>query len=443
MLEGLAGLRKQVGKSALLQCTSTQDVSTPAKKRFLTIQMRCIYIRLRFKGENEKGSSVKISAVGDLLLDDNLQRVAHQHMDNSIEEPDEKVASGYLHILEPISKYISSADIAYANLEVPLARNLIRKSRYENGKLVTIEKKIDPFVLHDGEVYCGEFPYTFNAHPAFAVAMKKIGWDIVSIANNHVLDRLSNGLDLTIKTLEENKIDFVGAIPSSKIEEAKGDPFNIKPYIIKKVGGIRIAFFSIARFTNPHFYRMIPSDRYKQVYKFTKSFFYGKNNIPKLIRWIKQVKNKDNVDLVIVAPHWGLEYVNHTNFMQREWGKYILEGGADIILGSHPHVIQPFEKYVTSDGRETFIAYSLGDFVCGLRSFRLRAAFILYITIVKNEKGVFIKEVSYLPTISKLYLKDDKIIWDIKVIPVEKDDNASEKLEYFKKILKYDNRLHL
>ena len=363
-------------------------------------------------------------------------------MDGTIVDPDERVASGYFHILEPISDYIS-ADISYANLEVPIARNLIRKSKYQDGKLVTMEKKIDPFILHDGEVYCGEFPYTFNAHPAFALAMKKTGWDIVSIANNHVLDRLSNGLDLTIKALRENKIDFVGAIPSSKIKEAKGDPFNIKPYVIKEARGIKIAFFSIARFTNPHFYRMIPSDRYKQVYKFTKSFFYGRSNIPKLVRWIQHAKNEENVDIVIVAPHWGLEYVNHTNFLQRVWGKQILEGGADIILGSHPHVIQPFEKHITSDKRETFIAYSLGDFVCGLKSFRLRAAYILYITLVKNKKGVFIKEIKYLPTISKLYLKNKTTIEDIKVIPVEKDENAREKLEYFKKILRYDNMLHV
>jgi len=363
-------------------------------------------------------------------------------MDNTIADPDERVASGYFHILESISDYIS-ADISYANLEVPIARNLIRKSKYQDGKLVTIEKKIDPFILHDGEVYCGEFPYTFNAHPAFALAMKKVGWDIVSIANNHVLDRLSNGLDLTIKALKENKIDFVGAIPSSKIKEAQGDPFNIKPYMIKEVRGIKIAFFSIARFTNPHFYRMIPSDRYKQVYKFTKSFFYGRSNIPKLVKWIQHAKNEENADAVIVAPHWGLEYVNHTNFLQRIWGKQILEGGADIILGSHPHVIQPFEKHITSDKRETFIAYSLGDFVCGLKSFRLRAAYILYITLVKNEKGVFIKEIKYLPTVSKLYLKDKTTIEDIKVIPVEKDENAMEKLEYFRKILGYDNMLHV
>jgi poly-gamma-glutamate synthesis protein (capsule biosynthesis protein) len=398
--------------------------------------------RFEFKGKKHSGKTVKISAVGDLLLDDTLQRVAHQHMNKSIKDPNQRVASGYYHILEPMAKYISSADIAYANLEVPLARNLIRKSRYdETGRLITIEHRVDPYILHDGRAYCGEFPYTFNAHPAFAITMKKVGWDIVSIANNHVLDRLSNGLDLTIRTLQENNINFVGAIPYSKVREADGNPFNIKPYVIKEVKGIKIAFFAIARFTNPHFYRLIPSDRYHQVYKFTKSFFYGKSNVPKLLRWIKDAKENGNADIVIVAPHWGLEYVNYTNFLQRVWAHQLLEGGADIILGSHPHVIQPFEKYITSDGRETFIAYSLGNFVCGLKSFRLRAAFILYITLIKNNKGVFIRDISYLPTISKLYIKDGNIV-DIKVIPIEQDEKAQKKLLYFENILGKETMVH-
>jgi poly-gamma-glutamate synthesis protein (capsule biosynthesis protein) len=231
-----------------------------------------------------------------------------------------------------------------------------------------------------------------------------------------------------MKALKERGIDFVGAIPYDQISAAK-DPFDIKPYIVKRVNNINIAFFAFTRFVNPHFYRLIPSDKYNQVYKFTKKII-GLSNMPKIIKWINHAK-ENGADLVAISAHWGMEYTNSTDFIQRKLAKELFEGGADIIFGGHPHVLQRMEKYVAKDNRENFVIYSLGNFASGFRSFKSRAAIILYITIVKNEKGIFIKNVKYLPVFTSMKKKKRRIE-DIQVIPVDHD---SRLLKYYEKIL--------
>ncbi|RYZ94250.1 MAG: CapA family protein, partial [Proteobacteria bacterium] len=105
------------------------------------------------------------------------------------------------------------------------------------------------------------------------------------------------------------------------------------------------------------------------------------------------------VDAVILTPHWGeAEYTQRVEPSQRALGRRFLEAGALAIFGNHPHVTKPWEKYVTKDGRETFVAYSIGNFVSGQASLAKKTSAIVYLGLTKvpGEKA-FINGVSYIP----------------------------------------------
>lgn len=158
---------------------------------------------------------------------------------------------------------------------------------------------------------------------------------------------------------------------------------------------------------------------------------------------IKKAKQDSNIDLVVVSAHWGIECVNTPFFLQRKLARTMLEVGADIILGHHPHVLQPMERYVTSDGRETFVIYSLGNFISGygVRRVNEKTSIILYLDIAKNDTGTFIKQVRYLPTFCcKLPKGGERVI---QVVPMDNYPQLSKPKQFVEKILSSDRGILL
>lgn len=399
--------------------------------------------RITFKAEEQKGETIILSFVNDFTMHKGIQKVASNFMDKSLSKPDERVASGFYHLFERIAKYISCTDIAFANLETPLAKNLTSKTTFDSkGRYITIEKKELPEdVLYDVGTY-DFFPYNFNVHPAFALALKKVGFKIVNTANNHAADRLSNGIDKTIDSLDRYDIDHTGTVFYNQIMENQSkNIWDFKPYVIKEVKGIKIAFFSAAQFMNKSWDKSSQkTEKYGQVYKLGKGLLYGFNgrNIPRLLKWIKEARDVDNVDIIIIYLHWGLnlfaEKDGHSpDLLQKIWGKKLLEGGADIIVGGHTHTLQLGKKYITKDGRETFVVYSLGNFLTDYTNPNKVAAAILYITLVKNEKGTFIKKIKYLPTYSLMKKEEEEIV-DLQVVPVDKYENLYHLSDHYNRI---------
>ena len=392
-----------------------------------------------FTGEKEKGNEITISFVNDFIMHKKLHEIAAENIDKKIASTEEKLASGYYHFFEKIAKYIHFSDIGFANLETPIAENLAPKPKHDqNGRYITEEKKIPQEILHDNFVY-GFFPQNFNAHPCFALALKKTGFNIVNTGNNHSADRLSNGIDKTIEALDKYKIDHFGSIEYKKtLDKDFKSTWDVKPYIIKDVKGIKIAFMGATQFLNWNLlgdgYFKKP-DEHKQIYRLgTDSLFtrFNGRNMPHLIKWIKHAKNVDKVDLVILYLHFGLGLFSKKSghspdFLQRSWAKKLLENGADIIIGGHVHTLQKCQKYVTKDNRETFISYSLSNFLICVQNPNRDSAAILYITLVKNQKGVFIKKIQYLPTCSLMDIQNDEIK-DIQIIPIDKNKELQQKM---------------
>ncbi|MGE5473635.1 MAG: CapA family protein [Ignavibacteriales bacterium] len=243
---------------------------------------------------NKKG--ITISFVGDILLASRIGR---------------KIDSeGANYPFEKVKDYLSSSDLAVGNLESSIA--------------VT------------GTPVQGK-EYTFRADPKVIGGLKYSGLDILSLANNHVLDFGKEALVETLGHIEDGGLSYIGA--GEDIDEA------FKPVIVE-IKKKKIAVFGASR--------VIPAV----------SWYAGENapgvagvyNPDRLIEEIKTVKS--NVDYIIVYMHWGTEKETVSNKIQRSLARKVIDNGADVVVGTHPHVLQGFEFY-----KGKIIAYSLGNFI--------------------------------------------------------------------------------
>ena len=186
------------------------------------------------------------------------------------------------------------------------------------------------------------FP-VFASPTAVGAAEMDAGINLVTCASNHTLDQGVQGMaDETAYWRQHPEVAAIG------IRDTK-EPFH--PTVIER-NGIRLAFLT---YTSPmNFHPNLPFSRFQA----ETLRFYRKGIIAKQIALSKAV-----ADAVVVLPHWGTEYLYAPDAGQRHWAKFLAEAGADLIIGTHPHVLQPVETIQTSDGREVPVFYSLGNFV--------------------------------------------------------------------------------
>ncbi|MGQ0673435.1 MAG: CapA family protein [Hyphomicrobium sp.] len=271
----------------------------------------------------ERGEKVVIAAVGDLLFHASLQRTA--------------LAKGgrYLDFWSPVQPVIAAADIAYGNLEGPAAYGVDGRGR----------ARTDPGRRLDGLVYGPDRPVltelVFNYHPSVVSDIKESGFDIVSTANNHSADRGALGIDRTIEALEREKLPFTGT--------RRGDVVPGRWSTVTEAKGVRVAWLACT---------------------------YSSNGIPTKGQVLECYKNRDvvmgelaalaadpTIDAVILTPHWGIEKSHVPLRSDREYARAAVEAGATAIVGTHAHVLQPWEKVTATDGREALVIYSTGNFI--------------------------------------------------------------------------------
>ncbi len=202
----------------------------------------------------------------------------------------------------------NSADITFGNLENPVS------VRGENVGSI----------------------YSFRALPETLLGLKNAGFDIVSIANNHIFDYGEDALLDTLGHLYSYGIIPVGAGKTHMDAHA--------PYIVTK-NGIRFGFLAYSEFAE-HVSAVRASPNVA-----------GFN--PKSMQYdIAKAKQEYGADYVIVSVHWGEEYKKEENDAQKEIAHMLIDGGANFVIGHHPHVVQSIEEY-----KGGVIAYSLGNFV--------------------------------------------------------------------------------
>lgn len=255
-------------------------------------------------------------------------------------------------VYREVKKYLSSADLTIGNLETVMAGE-------ETG-------------------YSG-YPY-FNAPDDFVYALKDAGFDLLITANNHALDQGWDGIKRTIEVINHYKIHRTGTFTSQK------DQDSIR---IFQINTIKIAILAYSENTNG-----VPIPK-------GKDFVINLIDEEKMRGDISRVREK-NVDVVLVHLHYGPEYNREPSDYQKEIVQKIIEAGADIIIGGHPHVIEPFVFFKTNNTKldTGFVAYSMGNFISNQRWRYSDAGVLLNIEISKNihTDSVFISDVNYLPT---------------------------------------------
>jgi poly-gamma-glutamate synthesis protein (capsule biosynthesis protein) len=254
---------------------------------------------------------------------------------------------------------MKKADLFYANLEGPTAAG-----HGPAGRQVQ-----DPGPVFDNYVYSG-YP-EFNYHPSLISDLKDSGVDLLSTANNHSLDRRSSGVVSTLDACDENGMPCFGT------RRENSEAF----YTITTKKNWKIAWVACTFSTNGI------EDKNDLVLD-----CFSTNRVSELI-----VSLKNQVDAVIVTPHWGDEYQLSPNRQQQSFARKWLEEGASAVIGTHPHVPQTWEKYTTQDGQEKFILYSSGNFVSGQGSVPKRTALMLFLGLSKRGGKTWVNGVRYLP----------------------------------------------
>ena len=308
---------------------------------------------LRFSTPVAADSETVIAAVGDVLLHARLQRQAFAHPD------------GFASLWSTVEPLLLAADIAYANLEGPIADGVTKIG-------TTLNRPVD----HYDDWVFSSYPL-FNYPPTLAAALADSGFDVVSTANNHSLDRFAIGADRTIAAVTGAGLAFTGTRPSDR----PGHPW----YAITEAGRTRIAWLACSYSTNgvPD-----PHDQVLMCYEDTHE----------VLSQIHRLSRDPAIDAVILTPHWGREYTHRPDGHQQALAREALDAGAIAVIGSHPHVIQPWERYVTRDGREGFILYSLGNFVSGQRQLPRRTTIVLLLGLAETADGrVTVAGARYLP----------------------------------------------
>ena len=250
----------------------------------------------------EPSYQVSLVAVGDIMLARKVERLMQAH--------------GTDYPFARIEHKLQEADITFGNLESPLS---------ERGNPLP------------GKGIC------FRARPEMAARLKQAGLDVLSVANNHALDYDTDAFLDTLELLRSSRIEPVGG--GRNIDEAR------QPVIIEK-NGLGVGFLAYTIFADIYY-----DYRYRRTFRATETIS-GVAPLEQELILEDVAALRPQVDVVIVSLHWGTEYSRYPDAGQQELGRALIDGGADLIIGHHPHIIQGFERYGNG-----LIAYSLGNFI--------------------------------------------------------------------------------
>ena len=318
----------------------------------------------------KKSTTINMALTGDIMCHNTIYNDAFNKQSNTYD---------FSYIFDDIKYNIQTADIAIGNLETTFAGSSKGYSSYP----------------------------TFNTPESLAYTLKKVGFDVLSTANNHCYDKGYSGIESTINYLDDADISHTGTFKSEE-EQNK--------ILVKNVKGIQIAFLSFTYGTNGI---TVPSDK-----------SYSVNLIDKdLIKKQLDLAKKQNPDMICVSMHWGIEYQTTPNSEQKDLADFLFKNGADIIIGNHPHVLQNFEKreITLDDGtsKDGLVIYSLGNLLADQNKKYTRDSAIMNVSVTKDENGkIKINTVKYTPIY--IYKDTSKSTQKFKIINIQ---NAIDSFE--------------
>jgi len=286
-------------------------------------------------------AEITVSAVGDILIHERVYK-------------DAKVENGYdfRPMLESVSRYMDKTDISFANQETMIGGTEIGLSTYP----------------------------VFNSPHEVGDVLKEAGVNIVSIANNHTLDRGEEAIRHAIGHWDRIGMAYVGAYRSESDRD--------RVRVMETDAGIAVAFLAYTYGTNG-----IPVPDGKD---------YLVNLIDKETIALEIEKAKKEADAIIISLHFGNEYERMPSKEQKGLVQFAADEGVDVVLGTHPHVLQPVEWVEGKNGNQTLVAYSLGNFLSGQAGLYRQIGGILTFKIkkqaMKGEEKIWIHSPQFLIT---------------------------------------------
>ena len=331
--------------------------------------------------KEETDTTFTLTAIGDVMCHNTQYMDAYDSNTGTYD---------FSYVFDNISSYTKTADICIGNLETSFAGEDRGYSNYP----------------------------TFNSPDSLADSLKRIGVDVLSTAGNHALDMGFSGLSRTIDVLDKADISHLGTYKTQEDQDK---------VLIKYVKGVKIAFINYTYGTNGI---SVPSD---------KKFCINLIDKDLIKKHIETAKNQ-NADIIVACMHWGTEYQTKQNSDQKELADFLFQNGVNVIIGNHPHVIQPMEKRTVTleDGstRDGFVAYALGNFICDQNAVNTRDSIILNLKITKHTDGsITIDNYDYVP----IYMYKDSSVskHKMKILDINKtiynyehnlDDSITEKI---------------
>lgn len=318
-----------------------------------------------------KDITFSMAVTGDIMCHNTMYNDAYNSSKDTYD---------FSYMFEDVKYHLQTPDITVGNLETTFAGSKVGYSSYP----------------------------TFNTPEILARNLKKAGFDVVSTANNHCLDKGFNGITSTIKYLDAADLAHTGTYKSQEDSEK---------ILIKNVKGVKIAFLSFTYGTNG-----IPISKGKEYCV----NLYDKKTITKQL----DLAQKEDPDIICVSMHWGVEYQTIPNSKQKELADFLFKNGADIILGNHPHVPQSMERKTIKldDGttKQGFVIYSLGNFMADQGKPYTRDTAILKLQITKNAQdgSISINQATYTPIY--IYKNKNKSKKSFKLIDIEKTIESYE-----------------
>lgn len=287
----------------------------------------------------KKTSTAKISAVGDILCQMDM-----------IQDAQNEDSYDFSYMFDNITKYVKKSDIAIGTLETNFTSN-----RYSGvGK--------------------------YNTPTEFLTAVKNSGISLVSLAHNHVLDYGEDGLNQTISKIHEKGMSITGI---QNNEENENSEFTGN---IKEVNGIKIAFLSYT-------YGLSNENEISEEEK-SKVNIFSEELALKDIQYAKE-----NSNYIIVIMHWGDVNSSTITDYQNNITGFLVNNDVDMILGSHPSVVEPMKIIQNAEGKNILVAYSLGNYISSLKYENADVELILNIQIAKSEdqEKAVLQKVDYTP----------------------------------------------
>lgn len=327
-------------------------------------------------GSKNTDGSVPQSGADDLQRDEKEPDFKEEQVQPLLENENSEKTEGAENAAEKEVSVVFAGDILFDHNYAVMASTLQRGNGIEGSvsrDLLDVMRDADICMINN------EFPYTdrgeptpdkiftFRAKPQYASWLLDMGVDIVSLANNHVYDYGEISLLDTLDTLNEIGMPYAGA--GRNLEEA------MRP-VHFEVDGIDIAFIcatQIERLDNPN--TKGATENSAGVFRCL--------NVEKLLQAVRSAKQES--DFVVVFIHWGTESTDELDWAQKDQAPKIAEAGADLIIGAHPHVLQPIGY-----AGEVPVVYSLGNFL-----FNSRMMDSCLVRAVFDENGV--KSLQFIP----------------------------------------------